>query len=708
MLLTKRMRISDLGLDERIITLFKELGIEELYPPQAECIKYVLAKDNLVLAIPTASGKTLVAYLAILNSVLEEHGKAMYIVPLRALASEKYEELKKFESLGLKVAISYGDLDAPEPQLEQFDIIVVTSEKADSLLRHKTHWLTSLTTLVADEIHLIHDFTRGPTLEVILTRFKQLNPKAQIIALSATINNSEELAQWLDAKHFRSDWRPVPLKKGVLEENIIYFSDGTVKELEDREPIKALFLDVLKDNAQLLIFVNTRRSAEALAVALSNLTSNYLNSEEKNQLRELSDELVEVQAEHTSLGSELAKCVSKGVAFHHAGLSNAQRSLIERTFKNRLIKCIVATPTLAWGVNLPARRVVVRDLWRYDSALGASPLSVLEVLQMMGRAGRPQYDSYGEAILIARNEAERFKILENYLLGESENICSKLGNESALRTHLLASIATGFAHDYQGLRDFLVRTFFAYQRANNIEIEKLVETVVKFLIENEFVIERDEKLIPTKFGKRISELYIDPLSGIVLRDALKKARKAKTTDFSWLYTICSTPDMPLIYPRGKDKWLEEELVIRENDILVKDLSYEFELAYLKTTCLLNDWSSECTEEYISKKYDVGPGDIYSKTDTSEWLLYSMRELAKLFNPSVMPRLSKLILRVRYGVKEELLELVALKGIGRVRARALFKAGFKNLKDLRKASVEELAKVEKIGLAVAKSIKEQIR
>ncbi|MEW6070453.1 MAG: helicase-related protein, partial [Candidatus Thermoplasmatota archaeon] len=442
-------------------------------------------------------------------------------------------------------------------------------------------------------------------------------------------------------------------------------------------------------------------------LALSNLTSEYLSSEEKNQLQEVSNKLIQVQAEATSLGSKLANCVAKGVAFHHAGLSNAQRSLIEQNFKNHLIKCIVATPTLAWGVNLPARRVVVRDLWRYEHGLGASPLSVLEVLQMMGRAGRPQYDSYGEAILIAKNEVERFKILENYLLGESENITSKLGNESALRTHLLASIATGFAHDYEGLRDFLSKTFFAYQKRSIKGIEKLVDTIVKFLIENELVIEREEKLLATKFGKRVSELYIDPLSGIVFRDALNKARTTKATDFSWLHTVCSTPDMPLVYPRGRDRWLDEELPLRENEILVKDLSYEFELAYLKTACLLNDWTSECTEEYISSKYDAGPGDIYSKTETSEWLLYSMRELAKLFNSSVMPKLSKLILRIRYGVKEELLELVALRGIGRIRARALFKAGFKGLRDLRKASIEALAQVEKIGLATARSVKEQV-
>ncbi|MEK6987638.1 MAG: DEAD/DEAH box helicase, partial [Candidatus Thermoplasmatota archaeon] len=150
------MRIADLGLDPRLVDVLKEQGIEELYPPQAQAIGPALLGENLVLAIPTASGKSLVAYLAILASVLRG-GKALYIVPLRALAAEKYEDLKAFESLGIKVGISVGNYDSPDPTLERFDVIVATSERADSLLRHRMGWLQQLTVVVADEVHLIND-----------------------------------------------------------------------------------------------------------------------------------------------------------------------------------------------------------------------------------------------------------------------------------------------------------------------------------------------------------------------------------------------------------------------------------------------------------------------------------------------------------------------------------------------------------------------
>ncbi len=205
----------------------KILGVSKLYPPQEEALPYALAGENIVLSIPTAAGKTLIAYLAIIHQIKNKGGKALYIVPLRALAREKYEDLKRFEKLGFKVGISTGDLDESDPRIAKYDIIVCTSEKADSLLRHGINWVDTIKVLVIDEIHLIHDPKRGPTLEVIISRFKALNPNTQLIALSATIKNAAELADWLEGRLIQSDWRPVILKEGVCLKNQIKFSDGS-------------------------------------------------------------------------------------------------------------------------------------------------------------------------------------------------------------------------------------------------------------------------------------------------------------------------------------------------------------------------------------------------------------------------------------------------------------------------------------------------
>ncbi|TDA33609.1 MAG: hypothetical protein DSO02_03850, partial [Hadesarchaea archaeon] len=236
-------------------------GILSLYPPQEEAIrKGVMEGKNLVLAVPTAGGKTLVAELCMLRSILVEGGKALYIVPLRALASEKYEEFKeRYGPLGVKVGISTGDFDTADLRLAKYDLLVATSEKVDSLLRHRAKWLADVVSVVVlDEVHLINDPGRGPTLEVLTARLRQVNPKVQVLALSATVRNAEELAEWLGAELVRSDWRPVPLKRGVFWDGKIIFEDGEKRHLGEGEALSILTLDTLREGGQVLIFVNTR------------------------------------------------------------------------------------------------------------------------------------------------------------------------------------------------------------------------------------------------------------------------------------------------------------------------------------------------------------------------------------------------------------------------------------------------------------------
>ncbi|MFW5928327.1 MAG: DEAD/DEAH box helicase, partial [Thermoplasmatota archaeon] len=220
------MKVDDLDIPDECKQVIRKDGIEELYPPQEEGVDDVLSGKNCVFALPTASGKSLLSYLAIIKKVVEEGGKALYIVPLRALASEKVDDLKKFEEIGLDVGISMGNYDSPDPNLKDYDVIVATSEKADSLLRHNVDWLNQLNVVVADEVHLVNDRERGATLEVTLSKLKQVNPDAQIIALSATIQNSDAVSDWLDASHHKSDWRPVELKKGVYFGGRIRYTDN--------------------------------------------------------------------------------------------------------------------------------------------------------------------------------------------------------------------------------------------------------------------------------------------------------------------------------------------------------------------------------------------------------------------------------------------------------------------------------------------------
>ncbi|HQQ24993.1 MAG TPA: DEAD/DEAH box helicase, partial [Methanomassiliicoccales archaeon] len=426
-------------LPPKVLEIMAEDGITSLYPPQEKAVPLVLKGKNLVLAVPTASGKSLVAYLAAVKRVLHDHGKVLYIVPLRALAAEKLEDLQKFERLGIRVGMSIGDYDDSDRRIDELDILVATSEKADAIMRHRSEWVRSMSLVIADEVHLMNDPGRGPTLEITLTKLRMLNPNVQVIALSATVGNSKEMAEWLGAEHIAMEWRPVKLKEGVYLEDTINFTDNSrrkVKQLDD--PVWSLVKDTMDEGGQALVFVNTRKSTETLA---GRFARQVKDRPDEAFVKELDEGF---QDEHTSLGLSLKDCMKHGMAFHNAALSNEHRRLVERSFKAGKIKCIVATPTLAAGINLPARRVIVRDVNRFDDG-GYVPLPVMEVKQMCGRAGRPRYDPYGEAVLLAKTVDQSHMLFENYLLGEPEDVESKVGNEKVLRAHVLALIATDTA-----------------------------------------------------------------------------------------------------------------------------------------------------------------------------------------------------------------------------------------------------------------------
>ncbi|MFO8109074.1 MAG: DEAD/DEAH box helicase [Thermoplasmata archaeon] len=679
-------------------------GIEKLYPPQEECIDDVLRGKNAVLAFPTASGKSLLAYLAIMKRVVEEGGKALYIVPLRSLASEKVEDLQKFKSIGLNVAVSMGDYDEPDPRLEQNDVIVATSEKADSLLRHNVGWLRDITLVVADEVHLINDRDRGATLEVTLSKLKQVNPEAQIIALSATIRNSDALAEWLDAEHHKSEWRPVELREGTYYHGKVIYADGSSTPVKDGDPVRELCRPTLEKGAQCLVFVSTRRSTESAARDMGDTVKEYLTHEEKERLQSIAEEIL--MRSTTSVGKKLAKYVEAGTAFHNAGLSNVQRKLVEKGFKSRDIKLIAATPTLAAGVNLPARRVIIRDCKRYDPLHGFyNPIPVMEIKQMCGRAGRPGYDDKGEAILVAKSERAVEFMKENYLLGESEVIHSRMAVETSLRKHLLALVATSHCKTKEDVMEFMEGTFHAHY-SDLWTIEGLIDQLFDTLEEHEMIEYLDDRILPTKFGRLVSSLYIDPFSAITLKEAASSGRKG--IPLSYLHSVCLTPDIYQLYIKKKEL---SELEARLSEVradLFFDVPHdqgEMEHYYsaFKTALMLKDWMEEVSEDDISKGYDIGPGDIRNRVETAEWLLHSSARISSLYNPNKVERLKTLTIRVKNGVREELLPLMKLRQIGRVRARTLFEAGYHRPEDVLSATAGELSKLPGIGDKLASRV-----
>lgn len=512
-------------------------GVAELYPPQEAAVEAgVVDGESLVAAVPTASGKTLIAELAMLSAI-ERGGKALYIVPLRALASEKKTEFERWEDHGVTVGVSTGNYESDGEWLATRDVIVATSEKVDSLIRNGAPWIDDLTCVVSDEVHLVDDPNRGPTLEVTLAKLRKVNPGLQTVALSATVGNADVIADWLDAGLVESDWRPIDLRMGVHFGNAIDFADGSKREVpvergEDQTArLVADALDTEEDGqgGSSLVFVNSRRNAESSARKLTDVTGSRLTDEERDRLRELAEEIRGVSDTDTS--EDLADAVEQGSAFHHAGLASEHRSLVEDAFRDRLIKCISATPTLAAGVNTPARRVIVRDWRRYDGEFGGmKPLDVLEVHQMCGRAGRPGLDPYGEAVLLANDADTKEELFERYLWADPEPVRSKLAAEPALRTHVLATVASGFASTRDGLLSFLDNTLYATQTDDEGRLAAVTDTVLDYLAVNGFV-DRDrdggnEGLTATGIGHTVSRLYLDPMSAAEMIDGLRSVGAA--------------------------------------------------------------------------------------------------------------------------------------------------------------------------------------
>ncbi|MEM2136397.1 MAG: ATP-dependent DNA helicase [Candidatus Methanomethylicia archaeon] len=711
----KRIKINDLPISNNIKRVLLKSGINELYPPQIKAIECGLFNGkNLIIEAPTASGKTLIAELAITKKLTEDGGKAIYLTPLKALASEKYEDLQKYSEIGIKITISTGDYDSTEPWLKNYDIIVMTNEKADSILRSKPSWINEIKVVIADEIHLLNDPDRGPTLEVVLSRLQLINPRAQLIGLSATIRNSEEIAEWLKAELVRSDWRPVSLKKGVYMDQKIIYEDQSVVEVskEKMDPCHALTRQTLEEGGQVLIFTNTRNDAKETALKLIPLVSRYIKSDEKRKLMEIADEII-TSEETTRISEQLATCIKSGVAFHHAGLSSHQRNTIEKAFREFNIKAICATPTLAAGVNLPARRVIIKRYHRYDSSIGSQIIPILEYHQMSGRAGRPKYDENGDAILIARTEEEKDFLFENYVKAPPERIWSRLASEPALRSHILAIIATDFVKTEEGIIKFLERTFYYHQYGSGIHIRNTLKNVLKFLLENGMIRFDGEYIYSTKLGLRVSELYIDPLSAVYIIDGLKR-RSTAAKELAYLHLISTTPDVPRLYLTRRDRRdLLSKALDKKDELLIDVLKImdESETSYLealKTAMMLNDWINEEKEDVIIEKYDVGSGDIYMLASTAQWLMYSAAEICKVLGLKAhVGKLEEITMRLEYGCKTELLELVQLRGIGRIRARMLYRAGYRGIEDLRRAKIEDLRRIPLMGEETIKKIKSQI-
>ena len=749
-----RIPIDTLPLPENIRSFYIDSGISELYPPQSKAVSAgLLEQKNILISIPTASGKTLLAELAMLQN-LAAGGKCLYVVPLRALASEKFRRFSEFRNLGFRTGLSTGDLDEADEYLGDNDIIVATSEKVDSLIRNETTWLQQISAIVLDEVHLLDSKDRGPTLEIVITKLRRLNPKMKIVALSATIQNSREVADWMNAACVVSDWRPTKLYEGVyfdgvFDGEVVHTQEKTSQEIaligkdKTKDAGISLAADTIRNGGQCLVFTNSRKNAVGFAKKAGPVIQSYLDFDEQSELSREASEITD--RSDTGAAKVLAFCIQSGVAFHHAGLSADQRETVERLFSEGKIKLISSTPTLAAGLNLPARRVIIAAWRRYDSNEGMQMIPVMEYKQMAGRAGRPHLDPFGESVLIATKEEEIERLKDMYIFADPEAVESKLGAENALRTHVLSTISNGFAGTRNELLSFFKDTFFAHQYGllSSVTLKTVIDKCLNFLIEAGMCVEDsgtpselstssnsespfvtadrlsavkeegDSPVMSTKLGRMVSKLYLDPLSASVLLENIQRAAStdSKLTDIGLLHLICMTTDMKLLYLKSGDyDWVLEFAAENHAHFLSvpptsKPAEYEWFLGELKTALLLYRWISEVPEDSISKEFDVGEGDLRQFSETASWIANAGARLLKICGMDSFSAFSDLEIRLRYGASIQLLSLLKIRGVGRVRARRLYNAGFRSKESFQPADFETVA--ELVGAKIALQIYKEI-
>lgn len=381
----------------QVTRLLNQAGMKPRGIQSDAIAKGLLEGKSIMVSSPTGSGKTLVGEMALLRAITSGK-KGLFLVPLRALAVQIFRTMKeRYEHLGVMIGLSTGDYQNSGEDLEQFDIVVTTYERADSLLRRQSSWMSEVGTVVIDEIQTLSELGRGARLESFIIRIKRAIEDLQLVALSATTGAPDELAEWLNCGLVISDERPVPLVYRVVTTS------------DRNQSVKQLVMTTVQGNGQAIVFHRTRREAEAQARRLADSVGRQFTSEEKTSLDQ---ELDSVENYNLSLSTEMRTLLRNGIAYHHAGLGYQGRRLVERLFNSGKTRVICATTTLAAGMDLPARTVILSSI--KSPVDNRQLLSANSVHQMLGRAGRPTHDKIGFGIIIAGSTGETEEVKRQY------------------------------------------------------------------------------------------------------------------------------------------------------------------------------------------------------------------------------------------------------------------------------------------------------
>ncbi|HEX6292924.1 MAG TPA: DEAD/DEAH box helicase [Herpetosiphonaceae bacterium] len=656
-----------------------------LTPPQRDVLDCGLLTSgfNCVLQMPTGSGKTWLAEHAIAQT-LSAGLRAIYLTPLRALATELAHRWgERFGNTAVGVFTGdYGIPGRPYPvPFEKARLLVMTPERLDACTRFwREHWawLPEVDLVIVDELHLLGDVGRGARLEGAISRLRRLNPFARIIGLSATLGNRQELAAWLDGIEYVSDWRPIP-----LHWKIVRFKRA------DQKPqlLTDLVTSTLKAGGRSLVFVQSRRRSEQLARELCN--------------------------------------AGLRAAHHHAGLDQTARRAVEGRLRAGDVDVVVATGTLEMGLNLPVRQVVLYDVQQFDGS-DYVPLRTNTVWQRVGRAGRPGFDTLGEAVLIAPTWDRE---VQHYERGRFEPVRSGLIDERAVAEQVLIEVTSGLARTTSHLEAVLRLSLAAKQRILP-DVRRVLDTMVAagmVIMQGEDPKHPSQRLLPTKIGRAAVRSMLAPSTMLHFRRVL--GTNDDLTFFDLLVVAATSDDCePVIRVDFEELDDLTERLRRESSTLLRRTRPELQellgvggrrlLFACKTALVARDWTRTGNAAAVAEIHGCYAFEVDRLHESLSRLIPAMEavveppstqlqalmELDEAYVPLV-ERVRALTRMMTAGMDEAAATLTLIPGVGPALASRLRAAGLAHLEDVAIADPAEVANVPGISPARAKRLVE---
>uniref|UniRef100_A0A8C2HX65 Helicase POLQ-like n=1 Tax=Cyprinus carpio TaxID=7962 RepID=A0A8C2HX65_CYPCA len=711
-------------------------GIQDLYEWQETCLSLdsVQQRRNLIYSLPTSGGKTLVAEILILKELLCRKKDALLILPYISLVQEKVRGLSSFgielDFMVEEYAGSKGRFP-PVKRRNKNSLYITTIEKGHSLVNSliENDRLDNIGLVVVDELHMLGDGSRGAILEMTLSKILYMSKSTQIIGMSATLGNVGDLQTFLKAENYTNDFRPVELKEYVKIKDSIYevdpreetcfsfsrlldfkYSSGMQKMDPDR--IVALATEVIPQQS-CLIFCATKKNCENLA----GMICKYLNKEFlKHREPEKATLLGELKSSgNGSLCPVLQKTVPFGLAYHHSGLTSDERKLVEEAYSSGVLCLLTCTSTLAAGINLPARRVILRSPY-----VAAEFLKRSQYKQMVGRAGRAGIDAMGESILILQDKD--ISMAKKLLSAPMEKCYSNLLHDGGrgLLSLVLSLIGLKITTTVEQVRDFMKGTLLSVQEAQvsperslwDLTVESIETLKQKSLIEVSADVNNQTILQITRLGRATFKGSVDlSCCDLLYRDLSKGLEGLLLNSFLHLVYLITPYDMVhqckpdwMIYFRqftnlsaAEQKMatavgVPESFVARmaagqsvrkSMDILVVNRLYLALVLYslLKETNLWN----------VSDRFQLTRGFVQTLLSSASAfgssVLHFTEELEEFWAYKAL--LSELTRRLTYCVQAELIPLMEVAGVMEHRAKQLYNAGYKTLAHLANADPQIL-------------------